>query len=124
LLEPITLTESRLLDALDPGWRTHGQSPVAVHYTVDRAAEGEFWVYPPAVNGIKVKVLLAADVQDLQSETDTPTVADRWFDALREFMLYRAWSKDAEFAGQAQLATMHLDLFHAAIGVPTGGGEA
>jgi len=121
LLEPVTLTESRLLDALDAGWRTHGHSSVAVHYTADRAAQGEFWVYPPAVAGMQVKVLLVADVQDVASEADTATVASRWFDALREFMLYRAWSKDAEFAGQAQLADRHLALFHAAIGVASAG---
>ena len=42
---------------------------------------------------------------------------DEWANPLLNYVLYRAYSKDAEFAGNAQLAASHLALFNNAAGI-------
>ena len=55
--------------------------------------------------------------QDLASEADAPSVPERWMDALRHFVLFRAWSVDAEFGGNATLAAAHRALYNEALGI-------
>ena len=42
---------------------------------------------------------------------------DVWAEALLNFMLFKAYSKDAEFGGNAALSTGYYTLFNAALGV-------
>lgn len=41
---------------------------------------------------------------------------DEWANALRYYVLYRAWSKDAEYAGNSQLAATNYQLFKGELG--------
>ena len=38
-------------------------------------------------------------------------------DALRHFVLFRAWSIDAEFGGNATIAAAHRALYNEALGI-------
>jgi hypothetical protein len=113
----ITKTDAWVLDAVASGWRGGQPGREVVHFMHDMRVPQEFLVYPPVVAGVKVRVVVEPAVADLVSEGEAPAVPDRWMDALRHFVLFRAWSKDAEFGGNAALAASHLELFHGALGV-------
>ena len=118
-LKRVTKVDAWTLDAVVAGWR--GATPAAevMHYMYDIRHPQEFWVYPPARSGLQVQAVVQMAVKDLADEGANPSVPLRWMDALRDFVLFRAWSKDAEFGGNAALAAAHLALFNNALGVQT-----
>ncbi len=113
----ITKTNLWVLDSVVGAWRSGTPQREVQHFMHDMKQPMEFLVYPPVVAGTKVRVMVEPAMVDLADESSTPTVPDRWMDALRHFVLFRAWSKDAEFGGNAVLAKARLDLFHNALGV-------
>lgn len=48
--------------------------------------------------------------------TGNINLPDEWANALRYYVLYRAWSKDAEYGGNPQLAAANLQLFRGELG--------
>ena len=113
----ITKTNLWVLDSVAAGWRGSTPGREVVHFMYDMKTPREFLVYPPVLEGVKVRAMVEPAVVDLTAEAATPSVPVRWMDALRHFVLYRAWSVDAEFGGNATLAQAHLELFHNALGV-------
>lgn len=79
-----------------------------------------------AVAGARIKATLDATevYQGFVVPETVETFADAagravlqlWPNALRYYVLYRAWSKDAEYGGNAQLASANLALFKAELG--------
>lgn len=113
----ITKTNLWVLDAVSGGWRGMAGAREVLHFMHDMRMPREFLVYPPVVAGVKVRAMIEPEVIDLTDEAAPPFVAGQWMDALRHFVLFRAWSKDAEFGGNASIASAHLQLFNDALGV-------
>jgi hypothetical protein len=113
----ITKTNLWVLDAVSAAWRALNGAREVQHFMHDMRAPREFLVYPPVMAGVRVSAMVQCAVLDLASEVDAPAVPARWMDALRHFVLYRAWSKDAEYGGNATLAAAHLQLFNNMLGV-------
>lgn len=113
----ITKTDLWTLDAVAPTWRSTSPAREVQHFMHDLGVPREFWVYPPVAAGTKVRAMLGVAAVDLTSEAGTPSVPERWMDALRHFVLFRAWSIDAEFGGNAALATAHRALYNEALGI-------
>ncbi|WP_029413755.1 DUF6682 family protein [Paracidovorax oryzae] len=113
----ITKTALWTLDAVAGAWRSQTPALEVQHFMHDMRTPREYLVYPPARAGVKVRAVIAPAAVDLADESASPWVPARWLDALRHFMLFRAWSVDGEFAGNQALAAAHLELFQGALGV-------
>lgn len=115
-MSAVTKIDTWVLDAVSSNWRSGRPSDVVVHYMHSLTHPSEMQVYPPVIAGTKLRIVVAADPTELTDESQLPSVPVRWLDALLHYVLYRAWSKDAEFAANAELAASHLQLFNAALG--------
>lgn len=113
----ITKTDVWVLDATVPGWRASAPQREVLHFMHDIRNPRELLFYPPAVANTIVRAVVQLAVTDLANEGLQPSVPERWMDALRHFVLFRAWSKDAEFGGNKELAANHLLLFNQILGV-------
>lgn len=113
----ITKTNLWVLDAVSGGWRSGAPAREVMHFMYDMKTPREFLVFPPVIAGVKVSAMVTPVIVDLTNESGIPFVPERWMDALRHFVLFRAWSKDAEFGGNQALAAAHLQLFNDALGV-------
>lgn len=113
----ITKTDLWVLDAVAGAWRSASLAREVQHFMHDLGTPREFLVYPPVAAGTKVRAVLGVAAVDLASEAGTPSVPARWMDALRHFVLFRAWSIDAEFGGNAALAAAHRALYNEALGI-------
>lgn len=113
----ITKTDLWVLDAVAPAWRSYSIAREVQHFMHDLGTPREFLVYPPVVAGTRVRAVLGVAAVDLADESSTPSVPERWMDALRHFVLFRAWSLDAEFGGNAALAAAHRTLYNEALGI-------
>lgn len=112
----VTFTHTHLLDASVPDWRSSRERDVVVHYMHDLKDPYVFHVYPPVEGGVRVGAVVSMLPADAANEGSDPSVPVRWMDALLDYVLYRAWSKDGEYAANAGVAQAHFQLFVAAIG--------
>ena len=115
----IRLASRELLDAYNPNW--HNDMPTAVpkHYIFDQQDQTVFYVYPPNNGKGYVQLNYSPVPSDLPTETTVISINDIFETCLLDYVLYRANSKDAEYAPGLQLASGYLSTFMAAMQAKT-----
>ena len=125
LNRPVTKVDRLVLEATDRNWMaaTPGNP---VHFMHTLTDPRKFYVYPPA----KAETTLNCVFSNYPTDVGAPTapgklastvtgnadLPDEYEAALLHFVLFRAYSKDAEFGGNAQLAGQHYQLFKSELG--------
>jgi hypothetical protein len=121
----ITKIDMLTLDAVSPTWRSANSSTQVVHFMHDLREPRVYHVYPPAAAGAQVDITYSlypvdVPVPALGGPASTVTgdidLSDHTAEALLNFVLFKAYSKDAEFGGNAQMAASYLAMFNAAVG--------
>lgn len=106
------------MDAAAPAWGSSRAKAAVVHFVQDARTPQQFEVWPAAQEGVQVQALLALRPRPVGLGAEGAlTLRDEFHEALRHYVLYRAYSKDAEFASNAQLAVTHLQACHESLGV-------
>jgi len=126
----ITQVQKRILDETLPNWHesTAGANKVE-HFVYDPADPKHFYVYPQGVSGTHSLEIIFSATPDEVSITDAAFSAgndtqvigidDVYANSLLDYILYRSYQKDSEFAGNAQRAMMHYQGFSTALGIKT-----
>lgn len=129
---PITQVDRRILDEQLPTWHTVPTVPAtaAEHFCYDPRDPKTFWLYPRVAAGIGVDVVYSTVPTEITSTTvlsdpnDLSDIAstvipldDSFTNAILDYMLFRAFSKDTEYAGNMQRAAMHLQGFATTLGI-------
>lgn len=112
------------LDAVVSGWQAAATAADIIHFMHDMRDPRTFYVYPPASNGQQVNAtfsLYPTAVADPSGPTYTGVTGnidlpDHWATPILNYMLFRAFSKDAEYGGNAAEAVAYKALFDAATG--------
>lgn len=102
-----------ILDSQLPDWHTESGAAV-LHYTHDPIDQRVFYVYPAASGSLTI--VYAASPPD-STIGSTIKVPDIYANALLDYVLYRAYSKDAEATQNAELADRHLRRFVESLGL-------
>lgn len=110
-------TDRDTLDAYDPYWHTNSQKSEIKNSVYDERNPKSFWVNPPASAGTKVEILYAKRPTTLTTTNDDLAISDAYFEAVLLFTLFRAYAKEADYAGNAQLASSYLSLFASMLGI-------
>jgi hypothetical protein len=113
----VRITSQQLLDSYNPNWHSSTPSVVPQSYVFDQQDMTAFYVYPPNTGNGYVQLNYSPEPADLTSESQTIVVRDIFQTALLDYILYRACSKDAEYAPGLQLASGYLQTFNLAMGV-------
>ncbi|MGB0969432.1 MAG: DUF6682 family protein [Mycobacterium sp.] len=108
-----------VLDAQRPDWHNETASGTVKHYTFDDRNPTRFYVYPPATGGATVTVVSSKSPPDVAAG-DVIRVEDVYANAILDYMLYRAYSKDAEYAGNDNRAVQHFQAFQTSLGAKPG----
>lgn len=103
------------LKAFLPGWRSVAAGPTR-EWSYNPEDPTVFWVNPPQPETPHKNELEYAKEPPLVDFDDALPVQERFDDALVEYMLYRAYSKDATHAGQDGRAQAHYNKFAEATG--------
>lgn len=123
----VRMVNREILDAQLPGW--HAQTGVTeiLHYMYDPREPRVFYVYPPAAaTGAAVDLSYASMPADIAepsegalytSVTGNLGVPDIYANAVQDYVMYRAYTKDSEYAGNAARAQAHYGAFANALGV-------
>jgi hypothetical protein len=115
----IRLVDVDILDSMEPDWHsasvtgdaTHGS--IIKHYVYDQDDPRRFYVYPGVKSGSNayVELVTARSPTDLSATSSTIYIDDVYGNALIDYVLFRCYMKDSEFAGNAQRASQHYQLF-------------
>jgi hypothetical protein len=111
----VRLIERRVLDEQLPEWHQSPQSGEVRHYLYDERDPKTFWVYPPNDGTGSVEVLYSAAPEDVAVE-DTILIDDTYANALVDYILYRAYMKDADYAANDQRAANQYNRFLSSLG--------
>lgn len=124
----VRMCSMEILDAQIPGWRSLTPRTTVVHGMYDERNPREFFVYPPAASGATLDISYSKDPIDIAepaagtiwSDVDNVTplsVIDLYANVLVDYSLARAYSKDAEYAFNAQLAAAYTAKVTNALGI-------
>ena len=120
----LTPVDRKTLESVARDWQSPAPSAELVHFMHGPMEPRVFYVYPPASSAASLQLtysryptpvahpvgVTAADV------VGTTDLESKWNDALLDYVLYRAWLKDAESSANASLAAGYLSTFTAAVG--------
>lgn len=87
-----------VLDTQYPTWRSDTAVSEAKHFAFDKRNPKVFYLYPPLTSGSGVQVVYSAAPAALTTEASTILLDDVFGTALVDFMVYRAYLKDAEYS--------------------------
>jgi hypothetical protein len=122
----VRLVNREILDAQVPSWHNLTGQAEVVHFMFDPREPRAFWVYPPATSAAKLDITYSSLPTNIAEPADGSTftavsgdlsVPDLHANALIDYVLYRAYTKDAEYAGNAERATAHYQAFANSLGV-------
>lgn len=109
-----------LLDAQLPGWHASTASAEVNHYTFDPQNQKVFYVYPPQPSSGMGSLELAYSAEPSNAtEGGTLDLDSTWVPAIVNYALYRCYSKDSEYAANAQLAVAYYQAFNAQMAART-----
>ena len=106
--------QREILDAQNPSWHTEA-SGATKHFMYDERVPRTFYVYPPAAAAAKLEIAYSQTPTDITNTSAQLTQEDIYTGALVDYVCYRAFSKDASYAGNAQRAIAHRTLFDNAL---------
>lgn len=125
----VTVVQRDILDSQSPDWHMTEGVPFHVsvkHAVYDPADPRAFYVYPGNTGSGKLEVI-AYKTPDAIAVPANPTliasysaaigISDIYTNAVVDYILYRAYSKDVQFAGNAQRAAAHFGAFANSIGL-------
>lgn len=121
----VRMANRAILDTQSPNWYNLTGVTEVLHYMYDPRDPRVFYVYPPAAeSGASVEVVYAAYPSDITEPADGAlytavtgniSLPDIYGNVLTDYILYRAYTKDSEYAGNAQRAQAHYAAFQAAL---------
>lgn len=116
-----------ILDAQSPGWHNLTGVTEVLHFTYDPRDPTTFYVYPPAAaSGASVDLVYSATPSDVTEPADGAlytavtgniSVPDIYGNVIQDYILYRAYTKDSTYAGNATRAAAHYAQFANALGI-------
>ena len=121
----VRMINREILDAQTPGWHNIAGTVDILHFMYDPRDPRVFYVYPPATASAQLDIVYAAYPTDIAEPSDGAlytavsgniSLPDIYGNAVLDYILYRAYTKDSEYAGNAQRAQAHYAAFNNALG--------
>jgi hypothetical protein len=120
----VRIIDRKVLDDQRPAWHAETAVVNIQHFMFDQRLPKEFLVYPPATTEAQLEVAYSS-VPSPHTLTEaqlssTPSaevirIDDIYANTMLDYMLYRAYSKDVDYASNGQRAIAHLQAFSNAI---------
>ena len=107
----VRVTNRQVLDAQIPDWHSASkQNAVVKHYCYTPNDPRTFYVYPPSPGGNSVEIIYCASPA-AATLGSVISIDDIYATQLINYVTYRAYSKDAEYAENAAFAQTYYQAF-------------
>ena len=122
----IRYVDRAAIDANYPDWHSGNTANKVEAYCLDERSPKAFYLYPGPSAGVDVDIVysvapVAKTLAEVES-VDTPAVADLddiYINPLLDWIMYRAFSKDAEWSANGNRATAHYQAYSDQLGLKT-----
>ena len=124
----VKLITRQSLDDMNRSWYALTGAVTIERFAFDPRVNKEFLVFPPAAVGAQLEVMYASipaahtlTQQQLENPATSEVIrlSDSYANALIDYVMYRAYSKDAEVVENVNRATLHYQAFQNGIGAKT-----
>lgn len=115
----VRLVDRETLDAQDPNWHRASSTGSVYNFTYDNRDPLNFYVYPPATAGKKLEIIYVKSPVEVTDAANSISLLDIYAEPLLNYVMFRAFSKDAEYGANAQLATGYFTVFSNLLGIKT-----
>lgn len=109
--------DRNIMDSENNNWHSDPATALVEHYVFDEDAPDTFWVFPPNNAGGSVELIYSKAPADLTSTSSPITLNDIYSNVILDYILYRAYSKDTDYAGNQERANNHYSAFNNSLGV-------
>lgn len=125
----VRIVSREILDTQSPSWHDPSAMPFkreVKHVCFDEQDQRAFYVYPgntgegsvELVASVQPRLIAATgDANELDSYRVLIELPEIYCNALLDFVLYRGYAKDAQFAGSAERAMLHYQQFANSMGM-------
>ncbi len=111
-LTPIRLVTRALLDASIPTWHMGPCRPLVENYVYDERYPLTYFVYPPNDGSGHVELVYQGIPAPVTSPEQELVLDDSFVPAILSYVLFRAFSKDSDYAPGAQAATQYFSAYN------------
>ena len=121
----VRLVDREVLDAQTPDWHDPtvsgdaAHTTVVKHYIYDESNPRNFYVYPGVAGNAYLEIVYSSNPVTVAQNANL-SIPDIFANAVMNYVLYMAYMKDAEYAGNAQRASSHFQIFTSSV---TGKGQ-
>lgn len=121
----VRLVQREVLDAQTPDWHDPtvtgdaAHTDIVKHYVYDEQNPRNFYVYPGISGDAYLEIIYSANPSTV-AQGDNLDIPDIYANAVMNYVLYMAYMKDADYAGNNQRAASHFQIFTTSI---TGKGQ-
>jgi hypothetical protein len=122
----VRMINRNLLDNQVPNWHAQTGSVNIKHFMLDVVDRNTFYVFPPAFDTAQINIVYAAYPTPVAipaanttftAVTGNIAIPDIFANALVDYVLYKAFAKDAELQSNAARAQAHYAAYGNALGV-------
>lgn len=117
----ITQTTRGAIDSTRRSWHGETAALAVEQFVFNESQPKEFYVYPPALATSKIEIVYSvvpeghAASEATNTSTEVIRLDDSYAPVLVDYMLARAYAKDAEHAANLNRSTMHYQMFLTAL---------
>jgi len=117
----IRLVARDVLDTQTPTWHDPAVTGDAAHtnivknYIYDEQDPTNYYVFPGVSGNAYIEIVYSKNPPTVTAGTDNLGVDDIFANAVMNYVLYMAFMKESESAGNAQRASSHYNLFTASV---------
>jgi hypothetical protein len=121
----VRLVQREVLDAQTPDWHDPtvtgdaAHTSIVKHYVYDEQNPRNFYVYPGIAGDAYLEIIYSANPSTV-AQGDNLDIPDIYANAVMNYVLYMAYMKDADYAGNNQRAASHFQIFTTSV---TGKGQ-
>jgi len=113
---PVTAIAREDLDAANQDWHMDGFSGVIDHFVFDDTVPTVFYVSPPPAAGVYVDLSYARIPADIENTAAELPLNATWAEPLREYMMYRAYTRNDSSTEDLSKGERHLSRFFTVLG--------
>ena len=124
----VRIIDRDILDDQRRAWHAESPTENIEHFMFDPILPRSFLVYPPASDTAQLEIVYSSvpaghTLSEAElanpATAETIQIVDSYSNAILDYILYRAYSKDAEYAANAQRAMAHREAMMASLGAKT-----
>jgi|TARA_B110000438_G_scaffold10199_1_gene10349 hypothetical protein len=116
----VRLVDRAVLDSQTPDWHdptvtgSAAHTAVVKHFIYDETNPRNFYVYPGVAGNAYLEIVYSSNPATV-AQSGNLSIPDIFANAIMNYVLYMAYMKDAEFAGNSQRAGTHFQIFTASV---------